>query len=251
MKRVTGVLLLIILIGSAGSLFAQNSDGTASDAGDAAAAIEPPGRGLPDGSRLQIRAGLTWQGQGVDTSVSGTTYPDGISASELLYFLGAGMQIPFSRFAGIFPSIDLLLDEYIYLDSYGQAFITQAQTGGTTNPLAQVLGVGVNLPWYMNLPLSEKVRFDFAAGLELLFRIPIYALDGSSDIGKIGAYTMGEGRFINLYLEPGLGFAMTDNFGFSLSVRTLLPVWHLWDSTSLPFYDTLFAGVVLGFNINL
>lgn len=206
---------------------------------------------LFESRRMQFRAGLTWQGQGVNTTAENGNYPTGISSSQWLYFLGYSYQMQIHQFLGFTPSIDVYTDEYLYLEDYEQAFITQAQTGSDSGPLAKVLGLQINLPWNMYVPISNSARFDLSAGISLLFRIPMYAIDDSEDIGIIGQFLNGEGRFLFLYFEPGFSFPLNDKLGFTLSSRTLLPIWHIWDSTSLPFYDTLFSGLVLGITVNI
>jgi hypothetical protein len=242
MKRLIPIILACFALSSA-ILSAQ--DGDPASVGPEVAA--EAGSGGIIGTRLQFRTGLSWQGQGANTTadVSSGEYPNGISASQWLNYVGFAYQFHFSPVLGFSPSIDLYTDEYVYLEEYGQAFITQSQTGSGLGPLATVLGIQLNLPWMMYAPISETARFELSAGLALNFRIPVIPLDGSEDIGLIGSYTMGEGRFINLYLEPGFSFMMTDWFGFSLSARTVVPVWHLWDSTDLPIWDSMFAGLGL------
>jgi hypothetical protein len=244
MKRVPQLCITFLILIIAG-ISAQSTDGTVETEGSFFSRIEQ--------TRLQFRTGLTWQGQGANTSANVTSgeYPNGISASQWLYFIGFAYQFHISQTLGFSPSMDLYIDEYVFLEDYGQAFITQAQTGSGLGPLARVLGMQLNVPWMMYRPISDTARFDLSAGLALNFRIPVIPIDGSDNIGRIASYTLGEGRFINLYLEPGFSFEMNDWFGFSLSARTVLPVWHIWDSTSLPIWDSLFAGLVLGFNLDI
>lgn len=196
--------------------------------------------------RLQARWGLSFLGQGTATNRNASHSVNGISSSQIIHQIGIGAQLSFSQFLGIAPSIDLYLDEYIYLSDHQRAFPTQIQTGSSLGPLATVLAVGINLPWYMSLPIGDLVHFNLAAGPGIILRIPIIPLDGSDDITPIGDYTLGEGRWLNFYLETGFSFRMAEWFGFSLAPRVILPIWHIWDSYDIPFYDHLLIGLGIG-----
>jgi len=194
-------------------------------------------------ARLQLRWGISYLGQGTPTTGSSA---NGISSSQIIHQVGIGMQISFVPLLGIAPSVDLYTDEYIYLESYKRAFPTQTQTGSSLGPLATVLALGVNVPWYISLPIGDMARFDLATGVGFVFRIPVAALDGSENIAPIGEYILENGRWVHFYLETGFGFRLVEWFGFSVAAKALLPIWHIWDTQGLPFHDHLMLGLVVG-----
>ena len=195
---------------------------------------------------LQLRWGIAWLGQGTATT-SDTGSSNGISSSQIIHHFGLGSQLSFSPLLGIAPSIDVYLDDYIYLEQYKRAFPTQAQTGSALGPLATVLVLGINVPWFMSLPLDDNVWFNLAAGLGFVLQIPLVPLDGTGDISDIGGYTLGDARWLNIYIEPGFRFRMVNWFGFSLSPKVIFPIWHAWDSHEIPFHDNFQVGLVIGF----
>ncbi len=200
---------------------------------------------------LVFRGSLGWQGQGVKPTAQNDNYPNGVSANQIINYAGFATHLSFGKFLGIAPGIDLFFDDYIYLDSYGQAFPTQKQTGSSLGQLATTMVLNLNLPWLMAVPISDVVLFKLALGPGLLLRIPAIPLDGTEKTDKLAGYLLGEARWLNLYVEPFFFFYLTERFAFSLSMKILLPVWHAWDSTKLPFYDTMFVAAVLGLNIDL
>ncbi len=244
MKTGIAALALLFALAVPFSGFAQEDQPQEDVPGSPAAAVE---------FTLQLRSGLHWQGQSEGTTGDPESgdFPNGISTSQWFNHGGVGLIIGIQPFLNFSPSLDFYVDEYIFLEEYGRAFITQAQTGSSLGPLATVLVVQLNLPWMMRLPLSENAGFDFAAGININLRIPAFALDGTSDTGPIASYLLGGGRFLNLYLEPGFSFGLSESIGFSLAVRSLLPVWQLWDPAGSPFWDSLYAGLVLGITFNL
>ncbi len=201
--------------------------------------------------RLQGRWGISWLGQATATNNVSTPNPDGISSSQIIHHFGIGAHISFSPLLGIAPSIDVYFDEYIYLSEFMRAFPTQSQTGSGIGPLATVLSLGINLPWYMSVPVGEFVHFDLAVGLGLVFRIPVAPLDGSGDISPIGDYVLGNGRWLNIYIQPGFRFRLAEWFGFSVSPTAIIPIWHIFDNEELMFYDNLQLGGTIGFDFYL
>lgn len=195
-----------------------------------------------------FRGGLLWQGQSQETDFTGGD-ANGISASQIITYAGTGVTISFNDFLGIAPALDFYTDEMVYLADYGRAFPTQKTTGSFTGPVAVLLALNLNIPWYMQVDISSITSFSLAAGPGLLFRIPVIPLDGTESMAEISNYTLGRGRWINLQFEPALNFRINDWFGFSVGSKVILPIWHLWDGSDLPFWDSLSAGTMIRMNI--
>lgn len=205
-----------------------------------------------------FRGGLLWQGQSQETDVTDgeangidVGEANGIAASQIITYAGAGVNFSFSDFLGFAPALDVYSDEMVYLEEYGRAFPTQKTTGSFTGPVAVLLVLNLNLPWYMQVDISGMTSFSLAAGPGLLFRIPVIPLDGTQSMAEISNYTLGSGRWLNFQLEPALDFQVNDWFGFSVGSKVILPIWHLWDGTDLPFWDTLSVGTMIRMNLLL
>ncbi len=66
---------------------------------------------------------------------------------------------------------------------------------------------------------------------------------------EVGNYFLSSARFLYLELRGTLDWTLTRALGISVRIRTLLPIFHLWDGEGVPFYDQLFLGAGIGIRI--
>ena len=87
-----------------------------------------------------------------------------------------------------------------------------------------------------------------AAGPALSVKIPLipHGEDPSSDVAS---YFFGSGRFLYFELKTYFDWNVTDWLGLTIRIRTLLPIFHLWDGEGSPFYDQLIAGGGVGLRL--
>ena len=112
-----------------------------------------------------------------------------------------------------------------------------------------VLGLRPSALWVYEFFPGESFRLGLEAGLGMLFRIALYGLDGSSDIGSITGYLNGGGKFIYPVVGLSTRWKIRDSIHAGPYLRAYIPVYRLWDGESMAWWDTLL--VSLGVQVRL
>lgn len=193
---------------------------------------------IPSAFSMTFRVGLFWLGHSEDLS------NQGVEVSPLRGNLGFSLRIPLANRIDFEPGLDFFYGEYVYKEDLQRALPTQMETGRNdfTGPIGTVLGLVIQLPFGFHFPMSDVSSFVLRPGLTTGFRLPIQGLDGT-ELEELSSMTQdlnGGGRFLFPELGFGFSFQMSQSIGFDLNFRALFPIWHLWDSRNLPFWDTLF-----------
>lgn len=115
-----------------------------------------------------------------------------------------------------------------------------------------VLGISLDILAGYGFAVSESIDMAVRGGITVLIRVPIsvdppYAEESS----YYTDYFYGNARFIYPEVEYAVRWKMSEDFSIALTLRALIPLFHLWDGESLPFYDQLMVSGILGFSINL
>jgi hypothetical protein len=99
--------------------------------------------------------------------------------------------------------------------------------------------------WSLFVPLGQKVRLGFSAGLLLFLRVPIPLFpDASADFGQSLIYLLARAAYPET--ELSVRFPLLPAFDLNFSVRAGWPWFHLWDGEPYAFWDQLIVSGVLG-----
>ena len=108
-----------------------------------------------------------------------------------------------------------------------------------------VLGVLGDARYSLFVPIGQKVRLGFSAGLLLFLRVPIPLFpDASADFGQSLVYLLAR----TAYPETGLSvrFPLLPAFDLDFEARAAWPWFHLWDGEPYAFWDQLVVRAMLG-----
>lgn len=115
-----------------------------------------------------------------------------------------------------------------------------------------VLHVAVEPALWFDLPLTETLSAGAYVGPVFLLSIPTVTWgSGATQLDQIIGYLYRSGRFF--LMETGLTFtwATYENLRLHARLETHLPVFHIWDGESLPFYDQLTVAFTVGLRVML
>lgn len=165
--------------------------------------------------------------------------------SPILGVWGAGARFDLTPRLSFRPEIGLYGIEYFYQnDKALPAEIEYKDAVGTLCILLDPLLI-------YEYPFGEG-RFAAGGGIgpALSFKIPLIP-HGDAPTGEVAGYFYENLRFLYLEVKGFFHWNITDLLGLTIRLRTLLPVYHLWDGEGSPFYDQLFAGGGIGLRIRL
>jgi len=95
------------------------------------------------------------------------------------------------------------------------------------------------------VPIGQKVRLGFSAGLLLFLRLPIPLFaDASPDFGPSLLYLLARAAYPETALS--VRFPLMTAFDLEIGVRAGWPWFHLWDNEPYAFWDQLLVSGVLG-----
>jgi hypothetical protein len=200
---------------------------------------------------LTAICGLDWIEADAGMMLLINTHEDS-APSPLFPFLGVSIPIPVisaesplywdASFLFFFP----LHYQYNGADDeprFSPAEIERADTLWT-------LGIVLETRFGYLFTLSEKVRLGGAAGLAVVFRLPIAAIEGGgTHQGEAWSYFLV--RSVYPQVEIACVWDVLDKLGLAFSLRGLFPIFHLWDGENLPFFDQFIMMANLGFRIYL
>ena len=112
------------------------------------------------------------------------------------------------------------------------------------------IGMLVESRFGYSFQLTEKLALGGAAGLALVFRFPLFAIEeGGENRGPAFSYLMT--RFLYPQLEMRLIWDVLETLGLGISFRGLFPFFHIWGGGAVPFYDQFIIMGNLEFRIRL
>jgi len=201
--------------------------------------------------KIGLQLGLAWFGQAYPTSPD-SDYPDtnGIRASTLLE--NGGFSVPLRLAKNIYfsPGIEFIFDEYLYKTSLGMAFPTHIETGSAAGGLvASVMDLMINLPVDFRIDLSSKTYLELSPGLSFILFIPYQTIetDDSASLDDMFNYLNKDAKFIYPSSSVQFFIKLSEVFEGGFRLRALYPIWHIWSSEELDFYDRMiidFSAVV-------
>jgi len=108
-----------------------------------------------------------------------------------------------------------------------------------------VLAVLGDARWSLLIPIGQRVRLGFSAGLLLFLRLPIPLFpDASADFGRSLVYLLARAAYPETQLS--VRFPLLPAFDLEVGVRAGWPWFHLWDGEPYAFWDQLIVSAVLG-----
>jgi len=142
------------------------------------------------------------------------------------------------------PEIGFYGIEYFYQNGKAlPAEIEYADAVGTLGILIDPL-----LVYEYDLDDAGRLKVGAGAGPAFSFKIPLIP-HGEDPSGDVAAYFFGSARFLYFELKSYFDWNITDWFGLTVRIRTLLPVFHAWDGEGSPFYDQLMVGGGIGLRL--
>ncbi len=126
----------------------------------------------------------------------------------------------------------------------------------------EVEAPGEKWNWVLATTIDPRFAFEYSfnhsitagldIGLAFLLRFPIISSESSSEnSSQILQYFFSNGRFFypenNLYII----WNVFDNLALSFSLKFMYPIFHLWDTENLPFYDQFILSALIGFMIKI
>ena len=186
-------------------------------------------------SELFVSAMPVWTYNGFLEDGSGTVV-QGSDISPITMSFGAGLELRLSQLFSVEPEAWFSTQEYAALNAYDKVVPTQIETGSAVGDIANAIIFGISIPavFHWDPSWSGNWEFNGSAGLGLVFRIPISAIDGS-ELGPIARYWFA-GRFI----YPEFGVSADYQFASRIQVGAGL-TWYV------PFYNAWGRNVDVGF----
>jgi hypothetical protein len=169
---------------------------------------------------------------------------DDSAPSPLLGVVGGGIRFRLSDVLLFAPEIGFYGAEYFYRE--GKAYPAEIEYKDAVG----VLGILIDPLLYYQYPVRNNLTLNGGFGPAFSFKIPLIP-HGDAPSGEVGGYFLESARFLYLEARGSLEWKFTEALGLTVRLRTLLPVFHLWDGENVPFYDQLFFGGGIGLQINL
>lgn len=108
-----------------------------------------------------------------------------------------------------------------------------------------VLGILLEARFGYLFTLTDMFKIGGTVGIASVFRFPVKAYDnGGENQGDAVAYFLP--RFLYPEVEVTFRWKLKEKIGLSLGVRCMLPIFHIWDGESLPFYDQMMFSAIVG-----
>lgn len=188
-------------------------------------------------SSVDIIGGVLWIGNGERPDET-TGAPSPIDQE-----IGVSMPLQLSPYFVIDPGI------YYYGLEYGYDEGPRPRPVQIENREMYVMNWIADVSLLAPFNITDVLTISPGVSVSSVFRIPLITAPGEEDSSsEMNSYFYGNTR----YFFPGvcvkLNWRFSKKFGFIAKAGTRLPVFHLWDGESVPFYDQMHAYLDLGFS---
>ena len=162
-----------------------------------------------------------------------------------------GVSVPLRLSGPLFiePGIEFLGTFYDWTGSGAQITNSDSGFGFFT------VGVLLSMQAGVSLAVSPVISIGAAAGLDLLVRFPLELQNTGStvqgDESNALGWFYGAARFIYPETRLFLRWHIMDPLDLVFNVRGFYPVFHLWDGSGQPFWDSLMVSAGIGFAVRL
>ncbi len=158
--------------------------------------------------------------------------------TPLLPIIGVSLPIDLPDPFFLEPGLDFF--GLYYFDTGERTVPTELETAGGFYTQAVLLSIKGG----MRYPLTDVLEAGGTVGLDFLLRFPLEE-GGSMD------YFYGNLRFFYPELRGFLRWKIVESIGLIFSLRTFIPIFHLWDGEGLPFTDQFMVSLTAGLAIRL
>jgi hypothetical protein len=165
--------------------------------------------------------------------------------SPVLGVWGAAARFRLMDSLSFRPGIGFYGIEYFYRD--GKAFPAEIEYKDAVGTLGILIDPLVVYQFEFG---GGKFAAGGGLGPTLSIKIPLIP-HGDAPTGEVASYFLENLRFLYMELKGVFDWNITDMLGISVRLRTLLPVFHLWDGEDVPFSDQLMIGAGIGLRIKL
>lgn len=201
-------------------------------------------------SKVHVFGGMYWQGN---------ADPEG-APSPLKPVWGAEVPLILSPLISVNPSLSFPSPIDYTLSSAGLAIPTEIETANAVTVFQLILDARLAF----NFRVGQTVTLSPFFSPAFMFFIPTFGYgEGRADYadpvtGETGVYR--SELTASLYssfriFRPSVGanveWRFSEAFGFFGGAAIYFPMFHAWDSLSLPFYDGLLIALRLGFTVHI
>lgn len=186
-------------------------------------------------SELYASAMQTWIYNGFTKTSDGTPV-QGSDVSPIRMSFGAGFELRLTDALSFEPEVWILTQEYIALDQYDAVVPTQIETGSQVGDIANTLTLAFSIPavYTLSPAWAGSWSFDGRAGIALIYRIPVGAVDGSS-VGPVSVYWVA-GRFIYPTLGLSADYRISERLEAGVGLTWYVPFYNIWSrQEEMPF----------------
>jgi hypothetical protein len=180
------------------------------------------------GDTVEVDGAMIWIGNADPNS----------APSPLLPALGLNFPLVAERHRGF--DVGFLLTGLYYEYAGGRAIPAELEQRDYG-----VLAVLGDARYSLFVPIGQRVRLGFSAGLLLFLRLPVpLGADASADFGRSLVYLLARTAYPET--ELSVRFPLLPAFDLDFKVRAGWPWFHLLDGEPYPFWDQLILSAVLG-----
>jgi hypothetical protein len=193
----------------------------------------PAGAASFEFQEIELFRDTLWLGNSVQDS----------APSPILGVWGAAARFKLTDLFSFRPELGFYGMDYFYQDNRAlPAEIEYKDAVGT-------LCILVDPVFMYSYPFNDP-RFSAGAGVSptLAFKIPLLRYGDAPD-SEVASYFLENLRFFHVEIRGYFDWNFSKLFGLSARLRTLLPLYRLWDGEGSPFYDGLLAGGGIGLRI--
>lgn len=179
----------------------------------------------------------TWIYNGFTVDGDGTPV-QGSDVSPLKLSFGAGFELRLTDRFALEPEVWILTQEYVALNAYDKTVPTQIETGNQVGDIANTVTLAFSVPavYVWNPPAAPSWTFDGGAGLALIYRIPVSAVDDSR-AGPVSLYWI-SGRFLYPEVRVAASYEISDGFEIGTGLTWYVPIYNIWGrNEDSPFLD--------------
>ena len=149
------------------------------------------------------------------------------------------------------PGLEFLSWYYQWNTTSGAAEITQSENG---NGFFTV-GILLSLQAGVVFPIATDLSLGGALGLDVFARFPLELQNTTSQVqaGENNALSwfFTNGRFFYPETRLFLRWHISEPVDLLVNIRGFYPVYHFWDGSGQPFWDSLMVSAGVGFAIRL
>ncbi len=107
------------------------------------------------------------------------------------------------------------------------------------------LGIILEVRFGYLFTLTDMFKIGGTVGLVNVLRFPVKAYDSGADVqGDVMASLMK--KFLYPEVELTFRWKLREKIGLSLGIRTMFPIFHIWDGETQPFYDQMMFSAIVG-----